>query len=205
MNDHSEIMATSIKVDKKELIRQAALSVFARHGFYSTTAQQIAAEADVAVGTLYNHFKDKEDILIHILDTEMNERQAAVLQIVGKDLPMREQIKQIIAFHMERAVENKFMMRLFLGEELHLSGKLEKFTYKLFKEIPDRMVLMLQAAMDRGELRRADPLVLAHAIMGANRSVMVRASLYDDDAAKRIRDHAAEELTEFIWQGIKPT
>jgi len=198
-------MTTSIKADKKELIRQAALSVFAQHGFYSTTAHQIAEEAGVAVGTLYNHFEDKEDILMHILDTEMNERQTAVLEIVSKNLPMKEQIKQIIAFHMERAVGNKFMMRLFLGEELHLNGKLEKFTYKLFKEIPDRMAIMLQAAMDRGELRQADPMVLAHAIMGANRSVMVRASLYDDAAAKRIRDHAAEELTEFIWQGIKAT
>lgn len=196
-------MTNATKPDKKELIRQAALSVFARHGFYPTTAHQIAEEAGVAVGTLYNHFKDKEDILMHILEVEMSERRAAVLEIVASGRSMREQLKEIIAYHMDRSLKNKFIMRLFLGEELHLSGKLERFTYQLFKEIPDGMVVMLQAAMDKGELRKADPMILAHAIMGANRSVTARACLYDDAEARRIRKLAAEELTEFIWSGMK--
>lgn len=193
-----------VKADKKELIRQAALSAFAKYGFHNTTANQIAVEAEVAVGTIYNHFADKEDILIHIFETEMAERQAAIQVIVVKALPMRNRIREILDFHLDRARKNKTIMRLFLGEELHLGGKLESATHKLFKEVPEQIAKMLQAAMDCDQLRQMDPLVLAHAVMGACRTVMARACLYKDEEALRLQENAVEELTDFIWNGIRP-
>jgi len=60
--------------DKEGLIRQAAIRVFSRKGFYKTRAEEIANEAGVAVGTIYNYFDSKEEILLSIFKTEFEAR-----------------------------------------------------------------------------------------------------------------------------------
>jgi len=47
-------------------ILQAAARVFARRGFAGATVREVAEEADVAEGTIYNYFKNKEDLLVQL-------------------------------------------------------------------------------------------------------------------------------------------
>ncbi len=47
---------------------EAAIDCFERQGFEETTTAMIAAEAGVAVGTFYNYFNDKREIILELLD-----------------------------------------------------------------------------------------------------------------------------------------
>src|SRR5262245_55007662 len=51
----------------RDAIVSAAERVFARSGFYATKMAEIAREAGVGVGTLYNYFESKEVIFTEIL------------------------------------------------------------------------------------------------------------------------------------------
>jgi TetR/AcrR family fatty acid metabolism transcriptional regulator len=57
--------------DKHQRIIKAALKVFAKKGFYNSKVSEIAKEAEVADGTIYLYFKNKDDILISVFETEM--------------------------------------------------------------------------------------------------------------------------------------
>ncbi len=57
--------------DKHQRIIKAALKVFAKKGFYNSRVSEIAKEAAVADGTIYLYFKNKDDILISVFETEM--------------------------------------------------------------------------------------------------------------------------------------
>jgi len=57
--------------DKHQRIIKAALKVFAKKGFYNSRVSEIAQEAAVADGTIYLYFKNKDDILISVFETEM--------------------------------------------------------------------------------------------------------------------------------------
>jgi len=57
-------------------------ALFETHGYEAVTMEQIAAEADVAKGTLYNHFPLKEAVLAHWLHLEM----ATNLEILHQQL-----------------------------------------------------------------------------------------------------------------------
>ena len=59
--------------DKRQLILQAALTLFAERGFHSSPTSAIAAAAGIGVGTIYRYFKDK-DSLIHELFQELHQR-----------------------------------------------------------------------------------------------------------------------------------
>lgn len=62
----------------RQAIIEAAIRIFGRTGFRDTKITDIAAEAGVATGTLYNYFSSKEDIFSSILD-DGRERLATLL------------------------------------------------------------------------------------------------------------------------------
>ncbi|MBV9878826.1 MAG: TetR/AcrR family transcriptional regulator [Verrucomicrobia bacterium] len=61
-----------------EHLARTAGSLFADHGYETVTMEQIAAAADVAKGTLYNHFPVKEAVLAHWIHLELAEHQAVL-------------------------------------------------------------------------------------------------------------------------------
>jgi TetR/AcrR family fatty acid metabolism transcriptional regulator len=54
------------KKEKKEIIYDAALKVISRKGYHEATMQDIANEACLAVGTIYNYFASKEDMVFSL-------------------------------------------------------------------------------------------------------------------------------------------
>lgn len=53
---------------KRTAMMQAAVKVFAEQGYHAATVRDIVAAADVAVGTFYFYFPDKETLFIHLFD-----------------------------------------------------------------------------------------------------------------------------------------
>jgi len=71
---------------KKEATRkkiiQVAMNLFEKQGFDSTTMEQIALEADIAKGTLYNHFPVKEAIISAYIHGMVRERGPGVIHLM---------------------------------------------------------------------------------------------------------------------------
>ena len=59
-------------VKTKEKILDAAYQLFCSKGYYKTTTNEIAKVADVSIGSLYSYFKDKDTILLEILERYNN-------------------------------------------------------------------------------------------------------------------------------------
>lgn len=59
------------RVQTRSHIARTAFELFERLGYEAVTMEQIAAESDVARGTLYNHFPVKEAVLAHGLHTQL--------------------------------------------------------------------------------------------------------------------------------------
>ena len=53
--------------DRKELIIKTAKKLFAEKGYTATGLRSIAENADISIGNIYNYFKNKEEIIKHIL------------------------------------------------------------------------------------------------------------------------------------------
>lgn len=55
-------------METKEKILKTALKLFCENGFYKTTTNEIAKQASIPIGSLYSYFKNKDMILLEILD-----------------------------------------------------------------------------------------------------------------------------------------
>ncbi len=62
-----------IREEKKTLIMDVALYLFANEGFYATTINNIAKHAGISKGLMYNYFESKEDLLSAIIERSVSE------------------------------------------------------------------------------------------------------------------------------------
>jgi AcrR family transcriptional regulator len=66
-NTHDPIQELVIKARRNQIL-DAATKVFAEKGFHTTTIKDIAREASIADGTIYNYFENKEALMLGIFD-----------------------------------------------------------------------------------------------------------------------------------------
>jgi AcrR family transcriptional regulator len=87
----------------REAILDAAEEELAASGFHATRVQDIAKRAGVAVGTFYNYFETKEDVLVALLDLRMREMAEAFGPASGE--PSRWALR--LAARLERVLTYK--------------------------------------------------------------------------------------------------
>ena len=74
-------MTAPAAVDKRRIILDAAVRVFARQGFHTCRVSDIADEAGVAYGLVYHYFESKDEVL----DTLFLERWDVLLEAIARD------------------------------------------------------------------------------------------------------------------------
>ncbi|HET9094119.1 MAG TPA: TetR/AcrR family transcriptional regulator [Solirubrobacteraceae bacterium] len=103
-------------VDKRRVILDAAVRVFARQGFHTCRVSDIADEAGVAYGLVYHYFPSKEAIL----DTLFLERWDVMLEEIAaaerSDRPPREQLQAIASFIIESYRHDPDLMKVIVVE-----------------------------------------------------------------------------------------
>jgi len=72
------------KADRHSRILEAATTLFREHGFDAVKMEAIAAAAEVSIGTIYNYYQNKGDLLVAIVAMEVNEVLAAGEQVISK-------------------------------------------------------------------------------------------------------------------------
>jgi len=88
---------TSLTIDKRRVLLEAAVRVFARRGFHAARVGDIAEEAGVAHGLLYHYFSSKEEVLETIFRETWADLLAAVRDVEESVEPAQEQLRQVAA------------------------------------------------------------------------------------------------------------
>jgi TetR/AcrR family fatty acid metabolism transcriptional regulator len=88
---------SSLTTDKRRVLLEAAVRVFARRGFHAARVGDIAEEAGVAHGLLYHYFSSKEEVLETIFRETWADLLAAVRDVEESGEPAQEQLRQVAA------------------------------------------------------------------------------------------------------------
>lgn len=86
------------------LIRDAALRLFARHGYAAVSMRQIAAEVGVRAGTLYAYTADKQALLAELLTDHMERLLAAWSDDPSAPAPAR--LDGFVRFHIGYSLDH---------------------------------------------------------------------------------------------------
>lgn len=181
---------------KKERILQAAVKVFADKGFFRATIDDIAREAGVAVGTIYNYFASKDQVLEEIFQAEARRRKAFARELEQQTLPRLEKLAHLVKLHFSSLQSNSALARVISAER----AVVRKANPDLFA--PDggmvQIIADILSCTDSSEPPQPNPHLCAVLIFGMMDTIMERA-LYRNDFAV---DDAVAEMMRVLKQGL---
>jgi TetR/AcrR family fatty acid metabolism transcriptional regulator len=111
--------------DKRTLITDAAVQVFAERGFHSARVADIARRAGVADGTIYLYFKNKEDLLLSIFEEKMDDLLRGLQEALAEAQTAEDKIRCFARYHFRQVQDNRSAAEV-LQVELRLSNKFLK-------------------------------------------------------------------------------
>ena len=180
-------------------ILTAALDLFVERGFHNVSVHDVQKEANVSIGSIYNHFGGKEGIAKALYYHLMKEFEEMIEDVIAEDLSSRERCNKLILqlFQYTETKRNiiSFMLhakhREFLPDEPPICSSTP---FKTLRSI-------VQQGMDDGEIRQGEPWVVAAAVFGgAIRMIHLRLDGVIKDPLTRYYD----ELVDCMWQGMLP-
>jgi TetR/AcrR family fatty acid metabolism transcriptional regulator len=115
--------------DKRRLILDAAVRVFARKGYHTCRVADIAEEAGVAHGLLYHYFRSKEELLETIFRETWRELLSAVQSVEETDETARERLAGIAKILLRSWRRDPDLVRVLVREvtrSSHLQERIEE-------------------------------------------------------------------------------
>jgi TetR/AcrR family fatty acid metabolism transcriptional regulator len=110
-------MATARRgADKRRLILEAAIRVFARRGFHHCRVSDVADEAGVAYGLVYHYFESKEEILNTLFLERWQIMLDAIAEIDSKPLTPRQKLYEVAGFIIDSYRYDPELMKVIIVE-----------------------------------------------------------------------------------------
>ena len=140
--------------EKYHQILEAAVKIFAKHGFYSSTVAQIAKAAGVADGTIYLYFKNKDDILIQFYEYKTRLVFERFRKAVNEADTAQEKLTNLVRIHLAEFQKDKDMAIVYQAEthqRRNLAQEVIKEMSKMYREIISDVV---EIGQEQGHIRR---------------------------------------------------
>jgi TetR/AcrR family fatty acid metabolism transcriptional regulator len=169
MNHHSAMPTDpTARNPKHDRILDAAIEVFAEKGFHNARIADIARKANVADGTIYLYFRNKDDVLLSIFEEKMGVLIDGLHGALhGIDCPL-ERVRAFARYHFKQVEDHRALAEV-LQIELRLSNKfLKEYRPEKLWAYLGIFAGIVREGQERGVMRaELDPFVTMWAFFGA--------------------------------------
>lgn len=189
---------------RTEQILDAALLVFSERGFDRATIPEIAESAGVSVGTIYNYFESKRDLLTSIVSTIAIEPFVQMIAVLPRD-DDHAYVEAIIENRLELGMEN--MSRFFpIFYEIQRDEELRRtFSGQMMRPLLAGLEAYLSSRMEAGAFKKRDAAVIARAMVGMVLGFILVHSLERESSPVHTTDRKqlASQLADLILSAVK--
>lgn len=150
-------------------ILNIAADVFARRGFANATVREIATEAGILSGSLYQHFESKDSMLAEILSNLMTDLLAAYREVVATTEDIVEQFAGMVRCGYALVAEHRTGMTILHNDFSYISGIPEfGFVNEFNEELGELWLGVLRRGVEEGRFRSdLDVFLTYREVMGA--------------------------------------
>jgi len=167
INPRGPAMAeTKTTVDRRTAIVDAAVKVFAAHGFDAGTIRQIAREAGVAEGLIYHYFENKEALLYAVIQDRSMIAWLRRPDALPDDAPIDAALHDLVTEALGRMADNIDLVAV-IWSQVATNPKLAQVLGRALREMTDRISGYLDRKVARGELREINTVAAARMIAGS--------------------------------------
>jgi AcrR family transcriptional regulator len=186
---------------RREQIVEAATRVFAEKGFGRATTREVAREAGVSEGTIYNYFEDKDALLMAILH-KLNETERRAEDFEeGMATDFRGYLKEYLRRRMSVIWENREVFRVVISEMLVNAELRELYLRQVVAPTMRIAEENFRSRIKQGEVRQTDAPLAMRSVAGAVLGVLVLGLLGDEEIGSR-SDEVPDVLAGLLIHGL---
>lgn len=179
------------KTKKRKDIINAAIKLFSEKGFHGTKTSEIAKEANIAEGTVYLYFRNKDALLMIAFKEEIDK---LLDNLREKNKTLNSTISKIIGFidyHIELLKINPTLIKFLVVELRQSSDFINKYPeFRPLKEYFGFLDNLISEAITNNEIREIDKTVLSAMIFGTMDILLTRSLLLQNEE---------EDLKKQLW------
>ncbi len=193
----------SAAADKRRLILDAAVRVFARQGFHTCRVSDIADEAGVAYGLVYHYFQSKEAILDTVFLERWNLMLATIAEAQASEAAPREQLRRIASFIVDSYRRDPDVMKVIVVEVTRAANTFGRTHVQRIMQAYEGIAEIVTQAQQAGVFRReVDALFAAQAFYGLVEQVLTQWIFSGEEIPEREFEHVKVEIVEMICGGL---
>jgi AcrR family transcriptional regulator len=184
----------------RDRIFTAAAELIGERGFHGTTVDDIVAQAGVAKGTVYYHFKSKEALFDGLLNEHLTRLAEAFRAAVDRSGSPTEALKSLVRTELDYIHTNQAASKLLMSE-VWRADRVWRDTLHVLRE---RYVAVFRDVLDDGVTAGVfrpdlDTLLTASALFGMTATVALDWLVFDPD---RQSEWVASEVTSLVLRSV---
>ena len=137
-------------MSRKDDILKAATELFAIQGFNGTATSEIATQAGVAHGTIFHHFKSKENLLVAICDELVQDYVSGLQTAMEGPGTGWEALERVLWFALYFLDERSDSISVAIRETRFLKSETYRIHHPHFQDLMGRIILVYEGCLRKG-------------------------------------------------------
>jgi len=186
--------------DKKTDILLSAVKVFGRDGFHKAKVSDIAAEANIGKGTIYEYFSSKKSLFEEMIQFCIDEYFNEANKFIEKRINPIEKLKKYILIEKKMIVKYGDLANIFVQE----ADKIGKEVKNIVLSSRNKKIFQIQKIIDEGIengiFKKVDSRAAALTFIGATHQILIDSLVFGYCKDEELR---IDTLMDLFLNGIK--
>jgi TetR/AcrR family transcriptional regulator len=191
-------MRRNVMNKTKNLIFKSAIKIFSESGYRGATMDDIASNAGLVKGTLYYHFKSKEEIFNFIVEEGLQILQNQVVEVQNVNIGPIEKLIRICRIQLTFLYRYTDFFKIVMSQLWGTEDRQNELRHKIRKYI-NEIEINIRTAMENGEIQKGNAELIAFEFFGS----LCSSAIYESVRIEKINlEDIIESTIKFTLNGL---
>jgi TetR/AcrR family transcriptional regulator len=179
---------------KRQSIQQAVIQLMCRDGLPSVTMDRVAQEAGIAKGTIYLHYKDKQELLDDVKNSSLDPMVTRMDEVFASDASPDRKLQTYSQRYLQYFDERRDLFRILLYEREVVRVQSSRYQGNRYKHLVDQTARAIREGMKKRIFREVDDRSIAAMFVESNVAIMNQRLMTDSPRAVEDDAHIIADL-----------
>lgn len=157
---------------KRQSIQQAVIQLMCREGLPSVTMDRVAQEAGIAKGTIYLHYKDKQELLEDVKNSSLDPMVMRMDEVFASDAAPDRKLQTYSLRYLQYFDERRDLFRILLYEREVVRVQSSRFQGNRYRHLVEQTARTIRDGVKKRIFREVDERSVAVMFVEANLAIM---------------------------------
>jgi AcrR family transcriptional regulator len=178
---------------QKEEIIAAARDLLGQYGYDGLSIRDLAQRSGLATATIYHHFRDKEDILLHVLEHDAVAVNSRGMAIATSEQDAQVKLCALIHSHARMVFENRLTAMTTMRRIKTMERAMPWFIERILPRLLEPIMLVIEQGIEQGVFRPIDTKLATFSLLGMLHANFTFCMVMEDQSlTETIVDHIAD-------------